>query len=66
MLKEVDSNVQQAKQVLGTRTVVVGTGAQVEVMPNQEPCVGAAARLSRGSPVAHWNVERKFERYFME
>ena len=64
-LKEVDNNMLQVKQLLCITAAVVGTDAQVEQLPDEEPDVGTAMRLNRGIGLAPWNLERKFERHFM-
>ena len=56
----------QVKQLLGITAAVVGTDAQVELLPKEELDVGTATRLNRGIGLAPWNLERKFERHFME
>ena len=55
-----DHNMQKVKQMCKIYTVIVGNDAQVEMLPNQEPFVGADTRLTRGFGQVHWNLEWKF------
>ena len=64
-LREIESNMQQVKQMYKLSAIVVGTDAQVEMVPHQEPYLGAAMMVNRGIGLAHWNLERKFEHYFV-
>ena len=52
MLKKFDHNMQQVKQLFKNSVIVVGT-AYVEMLPNQEPFVGAGVRLNEGCGRAH-------------